>query len=261
MHDLEVAPHVVDILPEVGVVADGDLFGAFDVVHAVVVVAGVDDVPVAHHLPARGGAAESGRDDFVGIVRRGRVEQQLHVPHVVLPEHDLEVIVVEVFVGVGGRLVVDEESASGAGVRQLGSSAVDGVAGEAAQLIGGLQPRQASDIIAVVRDPPDLAGAEADCVRAQARIGRDVAAVFPDRVVKGGFRGFPGSLASITAVLRRKSLLTMAPDPAAGTLAQPPAGEGESLMRTSAFSPSARNKPMKRTRQSPSGCLSVSPSA
>ena len=42
----------------------------------------------------------------------------------------------------------------------------------------------------------------------------------------------------MTAVLRLKLLLTIGAEPAAGTFAHPPAGFWESLMRTSAVSPS-----------------------
>ena len=68
VHDLEIPAHVVDVLPEIGVVADGDLLGAFDVIHSVVVVAGINRVPVAHHLPASSRSAKSRGDDFVGVV-------------------------------------------------------------------------------------------------------------------------------------------------------------------------------------------------
>ena len=68
VHDLEVAPHVVAILAQILVRPDGNLLGALDIVHAVVVIAGIDGVPVTHHLPARGRAAQRSSDDLVGVV-------------------------------------------------------------------------------------------------------------------------------------------------------------------------------------------------
>ena len=40
------------ILTKAIVPPNGDLLGAFDIVHAVVMIARINDVPVPHHLPA-----------------------------------------------------------------------------------------------------------------------------------------------------------------------------------------------------------------
>ena len=107
MNDLEITAHVGGILSQPLALADRDLLGTFDVVHAVVVIAGVDDVPMLHHLPTGGRAEDGIGDDLVGIVGAGRIENELHIPDVIFPYHDLEVVVVEVFVGFHGRLIAD----------------------------------------------------------------------------------------------------------------------------------------------------------
>ena len=135
MDDLEIPAHVVAVLSKIRMRANRDLLGSFDIVHSVVVVAGIDRVPVAHHLPASGRAAQRRGDDFVCIVGGRRVQEEFHVPHVVFPHHHLKAEFLEVPVRSRSGLVVDEESAAPAGVRQLGTAAVDGMAGKAAQLV------------------------------------------------------------------------------------------------------------------------------
>ena len=130
--DLEVAPHVVPVLAEITVGPDRDLFRTLDVVHAVVVVPGIDGVPVAHHLPAGRWAAERGGDDLVRVVGGGRVQEELHVPDVVFPHHDLEFVVVQVPVGAGRGLVVDEKASTRSRIGQIRLAPADGMAGEAA---------------------------------------------------------------------------------------------------------------------------------
>ena len=79
--------------------ANRDLLGAFHVIHAVVVIAGVDDVPMLHHLPAGGRAEDGIGDNFVGVIGAGWIEDELHIPDVILPNHDLEIVSIEVLVG------------------------------------------------------------------------------------------------------------------------------------------------------------------
>ena len=55
-------------------VANGELLRTLDVIHPVVVVAGVNDIPVAHHLPAAGRAKNGICYHLVCVVGTGRVE-------------------------------------------------------------------------------------------------------------------------------------------------------------------------------------------
>ena len=151
MHNLEVASDVGRILAESFTVANGKLLRALDVIHPVVVVAGVDDIPVAHHLPAAGRAENGICYHLVGVIGAGRVENQFHVPDIVLPDHHLKVVILEVLVSLYGRLIANLPVITPAKNLKTVLSALlepagNGMATEAAKLVGCFELREAADI-------------------------------------------------------------------------------------------------------------------
>ena len=191
MDNLKITPHVGGVLAEAVMLANGDLLGAFDVVHAVVMIAWVDDVPVLHHLPTGSGPEDGIGDDFESIVGARRIEDEFHIPNVVFPNHDLEVVGVEVLVGFDGGLIADLPVIASAEnfealVGALLKAGGDGVATEAAEFVGRFELGEASHVGTGRRNVADQAGAGSAGVGSNAGIGSDVYPVFPNGVVESG---------------------------------------------------------------------------
>ena len=67
----------------------------------------IESVPVPHHLPASCRARHGGHDLQVGIVDTGGIQQQLEIPDIVLPDHDLEIVFLEELVCIQRRLIMN----------------------------------------------------------------------------------------------------------------------------------------------------------
>jgi len=98
MHNLKIALHIFRVLPQSLYLSDDDLLGTFHIVHSIVMVTRIDDVPVPHALPSTGRTANRMFHDLIGIVGTRRIQYQLHIPNIILPYHNLEVIVLQVLI-------------------------------------------------------------------------------------------------------------------------------------------------------------------
>ena len=163
MHNLKIPPHILDVLTQPLHTADGQLFRTFDVVHAVVMIARIDDVPVSHHLPPTCGTADALSDNPVGVISTGWIQYQFHVPDIVFPDHGLKIVVFQVLVGSGGRLI--PHLPVGAPAQNLPpvlclllQTTGDGMTAETAQPVRRKQLRQPANVASAGRHIADQSG-------------------------------------------------------------------------------------------------------
>ena len=139
--DGDIALHVQRVRAQVVILPHDDLLRALHVIHPVIVVAGIDDVPVAHHLPAAGLVGDGQRDDLVRIIGTGRGKEQFKIPHIVVPIDYLKIVILEMLVRILGRLSVQPVALESARLRQCGAVGVDGMTAQGAHPIRRGQTR------------------------------------------------------------------------------------------------------------------------
>ena len=105
MHNLKISLHVRRVLSQSIHRSDNDLLGPLNIIHSVIVIAWIDHIPVAHTLPPTRRTANRVLYHLVRIVRAGWIQGQFHIPDIILPDHHLKVIVLEMLIRAFRRLI------------------------------------------------------------------------------------------------------------------------------------------------------------